>query len=242
MRQQHALLARFWHFRPEHPVQNVGVRLHQNAGLAHLVFLELENLAQRVHLPAHVLHHLVHRVDLHFALLEAFQGEPNGHVLGRFHQQGSVVRLLRIDIDLGSQTPEQLLQVDFGIGVNRGQLFLQSRGIGIGVAAYFAKSGQQADGLDDFFFLQGHDAARPGSATCGWNCTFNRRAGIRNAAHRSAPGDSPALRTFRSRNQLQKFLRIVKPLLEFRAQRLAAIWAAILISPVDEWPRQIVLR
>ena len=40
MGQQHALLARFRHFRPEHPVQNVGMGLHQNAGLAHLVFLQ----------------------------------------------------------------------------------------------------------------------------------------------------------------------------------------------------------
>ncbi len=43
---------------------------------------------------------------------------------------------------------------------------------------------------------------------------------IRNAADRSAPRHATALGTLRSRNQLQKFLRIVKPLLEFRAQGL----------------------
>ena len=108
----------------------------------------------------------------------------------------------------------------FGIGVNRGQFLLQGRGIGVGVAAYFPKSGQQTDGLDDFFFLQRHDAAPPGSATRDWDCTFHHRAGIRNAADRSAAGYTAALRAFRGRNQLQEFLRIVKPLLEFRAQGL----------------------
>ena len=127
--------------------------------------------------------------------------------------------------DLRRQASQQLLQVDFGIGVNRGQFFLQGRGIGAGVAAHFSKSSQQTDGLDDFFFLQGHDAARPGSAARDRDCTATaalyRRAGIRNAAHRdAASGDAAALRAFRGRNQLQKFLRIIKPLLEFRAQRL----------------------
>ena len=86
VRQQYALLARFRYFCPEHPVQDVGMRLHQNAGLAHLVFLQLQNLAQGVHLPAHVLHHLVHGIDLHFAFLESFQSEAYGHMLGRLHQ------------------------------------------------------------------------------------------------------------------------------------------------------------
>ena len=54
-----------------------------------------------------------------------------------------------------------------------------------------------------------------GTAPC------HRRAGIRNAADGSAAGDTAAaLRAFRGRDQLQKFLRIIQPLLEFRAQRL----------------------
>jgi len=39
--------------------------------LAHLVFLNFKDLAQRVHLPAHVLHHLVHGVDLDTRLSES---------------------------------------------------------------------------------------------------------------------------------------------------------------------------
>ena len=234
MRQQYALLARFRHFRPEHPVQDVGMRLHQDAGLAHLVFLQLQDLAQGVHLPAHVLHHLVHRVDLHFALLEAFQGETNGHVLGRFHQQRSVVRLLRVDIDLGSQAAQQLLQVDFGVGVNRGQFFLQCRGIGVGVAAYFSKSSQQPDGLDDFFFLQGHDAARPGSATRDRDSTLHRRAGIRNAAYRSAAGNPPPLfAPSAAAINCKSFCGSLSHCLNSGPSVWAAIWAAMLISPVD---------
>ena len=98
------------------------MRFHQNAGLAHLVFLQLQDLTQGVHLAAHVLHHLVHRVDLHFAFLESFQSEADGHVLGRFHQQGSVVRLLCCG--LSRETAQQLLQIDLGIGINRAEFFL----------------------------------------------------------------------------------------------------------------------
>ena len=47
------------------------MRLHQNAGLAHLVFLQLQNLPQGIHLPAHVFHHLMNGVHLDFALLVA---------------------------------------------------------------------------------------------------------------------------------------------------------------------------
>ena len=60
----------------------------------------------------------------------------------------------------------------------------------------------------------------PVGSACDWDRPLHRRAGIRNAADRSAAGDAAALRAFRGCDQLQKFLRIVKPLLEFRAQRL----------------------
>ena len=64
--------------------------LDQNPGLVHFVFLNPQNLAQCVHLPAHVFEHLVHGVDLYFAALETLHGEADGHVLGRFHEQRRV--------------------------------------------------------------------------------------------------------------------------------------------------------
>ena len=63
---------------------------HQDPGLVHLVFLDAQNLPQRVHLPAHVFEHLVDGVDLDLSLLEAFHGEANGHVLRGFHEQRRV--------------------------------------------------------------------------------------------------------------------------------------------------------
>ena len=89
--EQNAFLAGFGNFRPEHAVENVGVRLHQDAGLGHFVFLDAQDLAQRVHLPAHVLHHVVDGVDLDFAALIAVEGEFDGHAFGGLHQQRCVV-------------------------------------------------------------------------------------------------------------------------------------------------------
>ena len=122
VRQEHALLARLRHFRPEHAVQDVGVRLHQNPGLAHLLFLQLQNRAQRVHLPAHVLHHLVDGVDLDLALLIPLQREADRHVLGRFHQQRRIF-LPRIG-GFRRQTSQQLLQVQTRIRVGLSQFLL----------------------------------------------------------------------------------------------------------------------
>ena len=48
------------------------MRLDQHAGLGHLLFLQLQDVAQGVHLPAHVLEHLVHGIYFDFALLVAF--------------------------------------------------------------------------------------------------------------------------------------------------------------------------
>ena len=66
------------------------MRLHQDAGLAHLVFLDFENLAQRIHLPAHVFHHLMDGIYFDFALLVTLEREADGHVLGGLHQQRRV--------------------------------------------------------------------------------------------------------------------------------------------------------
>src|SRR5229473_370498 len=84
--------------------------------------------------------------------------------------------------------------------------------------------GEQANGLDDFLFLQGNDAAGPTSArgSAGarghaagngdaWNAAEGRAAGsARTAVARSLSGG----------DQLQKFLRVIEPLLEFGAEGL----------------------
>ena len=41
MGEQYAFLSRFGHLGPEHPIQDVGMRFHQDPSLAHLVFLKL---------------------------------------------------------------------------------------------------------------------------------------------------------------------------------------------------------
>ncbi len=127
------------------------------------------------------------------------------------------------DGGLGRETSQQLLQIDLGVGVNRGQFFLQGCGIGAGIAADFSKSGQQANGLNDFFFLQGHDAARPGAAAgCSRSTSATGPRTFGTLPTGTLPGASPgsALRAFGGRDQLQQFLRIIEPLLEFRAQGL----------------------
>ena len=139
MRQQHALLAGLRHFRPEHPVQDVGMRLDQHSGLAHLVFLHLQDLAQRVHLTAHVLHHLVHGVDLHFALLESFEGEANCHVLGRFHQQWRVIGAL---VCLRCESFQQTLKVHPRVCWGLDQFLLELRRVEIDSLRGFSKVGQ----------------------------------------------------------------------------------------------------
>ena len=101
---------------------------------------------------------------------------------------------------LGGKAAQQLLQIDLGIGVDRAQFFLQCFLTAVGIAANFSKPGEQADRLDDFFFLQGHDSAGPGAAG-GCICTFgDGTTDVRNAAHRHAARAGirgPALGPFR---------------------------------------------
>ena len=44
-----------------------------------------QDLPQGLHLPAHVLQHLVNRIDLDVALLEALHGEADRHMLRGLH-------------------------------------------------------------------------------------------------------------------------------------------------------------
>jgi len=100
--EQNAFLASFRNLGPEHPVENVGVGLNQNAGLGHLIFLHAQNLTERIHLPAHVVHHVVDGIDLDVPPLVAVESEFDGHAFGRLHQKrcvipfvGDVLRSLR---------------------------------------------------------------------------------------------------------------------------------------------------
>ena len=118
--------------------------LPQNPGFAHLVFLNAQDPAQCIHLPAHVLHHLMDGIDLHFAVLEAVQGKADGHVLGGLHKKRSFA-LIRCFV--GGQVCQQLLQIDFGVGVDCTQFSLQKIGRHTGITPNLAKLGEQADGL-----------------------------------------------------------------------------------------------
>src|SRR6202140_3735116 len=91
---------------------------------------------------------------------------------------------------------------------------------------------EQANGLDDFLFLQGNDAAGPSSGRGSGRGSARRSARAR--GHAAGNGDvrdaaegraalyarTAVARSLRGGNQLQKFLWVVKPLLEFGSQRL----------------------
>ncbi len=94
-REQNTFLAGFGNLRPEHSVENVGVGIDQDAGLGHFIFLDAQDLAERVHLPAHMLHHVVDGIDLDFAALIAVEGEFNRHAFCRLHQKRGVIAVAR---------------------------------------------------------------------------------------------------------------------------------------------------
>src|ERR1700676_1518185 len=88
--------------------------------------------------------------------------------------------------------------------------------------------GEQANGLDDFLFLQGNDAAGPSSArgSDGWSARARGHpagngdawnAAERRAARYARTGVACSLS---GGDQLQKFLRVIEPLLEFGAEGL----------------------
>ena len=107
-------------------------------------------MSQRVHLPAHVLQHLVHGIDLHFAFLKTLQGKADSHMLSCLHEQGSICIVGRY---VSGEAFQQLLDVELGIAISLGEFFLQLLRLNVGFAAHFSKSGEKAYGLDDFLFL-----------------------------------------------------------------------------------------
>ena len=144
--------------------------------------------------------HLVDCIDLHFAFLKTLEGEADGHVLSRLHQKRRVRVLCR---NRGGQPLQQLLDVKLSIGISLGEFLLQLLGLHVGIAAHFSESGQQPDGLNDLFFLQGHDSARPNrpNGTVS-GCSVATQGG--NAAHRRAAGHTTAaIRALGSSNELQ---------------------------------------
>src|ERR1019366_5028693 len=50
--EQNAFLAGLGNLGPEHAVENVGVGIDEDTGLGHFIFLDAQDLAERVHLPA----------------------------------------------------------------------------------------------------------------------------------------------------------------------------------------------
>src|ERR1043165_1878571 len=83
-------------------------------------------------------------------------------MLSRLHQQRSVVLLCRSSV--GRQAGQQILKIGLGIGINLAQFFLEYFGTDIGVTADLTESSQQANGWDDFFFLQRNRSTRPVAA------------------------------------------------------------------------------
>ena len=192
------------------------MRLHQNASLAHFFLLNAEDLAQGVHLPAHVLQHLVDGVDLHFAFLIALQGEANGHMLGRFHQQrGPSIVVLRNGRGEGLQ---ELLQIDLRIWAGLAELLPQRFRVGIWILTGLPEMCKQANGLDDFLFFERN--SRSGAAGSRAWLTCCAALTDRGTPQRSSAWYATGLCTFSGGDQLQEFLWLVEPLFELRAERL----------------------
>src|SRR5208337_2267916 len=113
--EQNAFFASLGNLGPEHAVENVGMGLNQDTGLGHFIFLDAQDLAERVHLPAHVLHHVVDGVDLDFAALIAVEGEFNRHGFSRLHQKRGVIAAVGVVLrSLLGQAFEQLGEIDLG--------------------------------------------------------------------------------------------------------------------------------
>ena len=153
-REQNAFLAGFGNLSPEHAVENVGVRIDKDPGLGHFIFLNPQDLAERVHLPAHVLHHVVDGVDFDFAALIAVEGEFNRHAFSGLHQKRGVVAVARVVLrSLRGQAFEQLREIDLGAFGRLAQFNLEIFRGSVGILHCLAEMGEQANGLNDFLFL-----------------------------------------------------------------------------------------
>src|SRR5450755_4946303 len=94
--------------------------------------------------------------------------------------------------------------------------------------------GEQANGLDDFLFLERNYATSPVSEGGPYRGSSRRSVGVPNQAGRNGDARNTAERraalhagtgvagSLRRSDQLQKLLRVVQPLFEFGAERLGS--------------------
>jgi len=110
---------------PEHAVENVSVRLHEDAVLRHLVFLDAQDLTERIHLPAHVLHHLVDGIDLDIAALITVEANLIAMLSAAFIKSGVSLPSAVLFRKLARPDFEQLGEIDFGAFGRLAELDLQ---------------------------------------------------------------------------------------------------------------------
>ena len=96
----------------------------------------------------------MHGIDPHFALRISLQRKPDGHVLRRLHEQRSLGLFAG---KIGSQTLQQLLQIQFGIGIGLAEFLLQDRSLRF-VFSRLSKPGKQPNRLNDLLLLEPHNA------------------------------------------------------------------------------------
>src|SRR5437762_6991192 len=179
-RKQHGALAAIRHCRPELPVENLAVRLCQDARVGHLVFVSAQNLPQTLNFLVHAVKHLAHGVDFHFAALEAFQREPDREVFSQLHNHGIVwLRTGR----LCGQARERLLQHVLRAPRQLRHLFLEHacRSYSAVTCPHAPKTRQRAQNRIDLFLAR-LAAADPASS---WPSSAAKRprASSRPASH-----------------------------------------------------------
>ena len=103
--------------------------IDQNPSLAHLVFLNLQDLTEGIHLTAHVFHHLVDSVNLDFAFLKRSRAKRMAMCSAAFISRGVSSAC---SVGLGGKAPQQLLQIDFGVRVNGAEFLLQCLVLALG--------------------------------------------------------------------------------------------------------------
>ena len=121
-------------------------------------------------------------------------------------------------VALAAKLPKSCCRFILVLGSTVLSSFLQGLRVGTGITTNLSEPGKQANRLNNLFFLQRHDSARPGSSAF---CHSRTHRHIGNAANRSAARYATSgLSPFCGRDELQQFLRIVEPFFEFWSQGL----------------------
>src|SRR6267142_1315812 len=145
--------AAFGHRRPELTVENLAVRLDEQPGFAHLVFMSAENLSQVLDFLVHAVEHLPNGVDFHFAAFEALQRETDRQVFGQLHDH----RLVRLGVrSLRRQACESLFQRILRAARQLRHLLLECtcRGHATLPCGNVPKARQRAENPIDLFFAR----------------------------------------------------------------------------------------